>query len=100
MEDLKIGVKVVVKRRRNSSIEIINRETKTMYITEHDRTRVYKKDNSIVGSPYDYVFVATQKDFDAIEKSKIARGLSEFNFDKLDLEKLRKIKEITVDETR
>ena len=99
MEDLKIGVKVVVKRRWNSSIEIINRETKTMYITEYDRTRIYKKDNSIVGSPYKYASIATQKDFDTIEQNKIANELKVFDFEKINLERLRKIKKIIVAKT-
>ena len=93
VETIKVGDDIVVKHRWNSSIQKIERETKTMFIT--DRTRIYKKDNCIVGDGYNKVVKATQHHYDMFEKSKLAHELNEFDFNKLKLGTLRNLAKVT-----
>lgn len=98
METLGIGTKIFISGGNLGSdhIETIVRETRTMWITERDSTRIYKKDNSIVGaSSYASVIVAKQEHFEKIERRDLIYKIRTFDFSKLDLETLRKIHALT-----
>ena len=88
---LKIGSIIIWSTRWSLNMEAIARETKTMFITKDDRTRIYKKDNRIVGQSYGFARLATQKDFDAEEKRKLVRKLEDFDFRALPLAQLKEI---------
>jgi len=96
---LGIGVEIFVKDGGNQKIEKIVRETNTMWVTENDSTKIYKKDNSIVGTssnPWSNkrFVIATQEHYDLLSHNKLANKLKSFNFDKLSLEQLEKINQI------
>lgn len=94
--ELAIGVEIFVSNNGLKSIEKIVRETNTMWITEKDSTKIYKKDNSIVGSSSSawnnkHFVIATQEHYDLLNHRKLANKMKSFNFDKLSLEQLEKI---------
>jgi hypothetical protein len=93
MEIFELGSKIYKSSRWSSSIETIARETKTMWITEHDRTRINKKDNSVLGGSATVV-LAKQEHYDTKEKATLLYKFRKFNFDKLELEQLREIGKI------
>jgi hypothetical protein len=93
MEVLGIGLKIFKNSRWANSIETIERETKTMWITEHNRTRIYKKDNTVVGKSSTVVLVK-QEHYDLKEKTTLLFKFKNFDFEKLELEKLREIDKI------
>lgn len=97
--NLEIGVEIFVSGSGNEKIEKIVRETSTMWITENDSTRIYKKDNSIVGNSsnkwsFKRFVVANQNHYDMLKKRSLVCELRSFNYDKLSLEQLEKIEDI------
>lgn len=93
MEKFEIGSKIFKSSKWSSSFERIERETNTMWITENNRTRIYKKNNSVVGGNSSIV-LAKQEHYNIKEKSSLAYKIREFNFDKLEVEQLIKIQAI------
>ena len=71
-----------------------SRWKKTMFTLSSRGTRVYKKDNRIVGEDYVYVRLAIQDDYDMFEKAKLEREIREFDFSLLSLVKLKELKTI------
>ena len=97
--ELAIGVEIFVSGSGNEQIEKIARETPTMWITEKGNTRIYKKDNSIVGGSsskwsFKRFVIARQEHYDKLKKRDLSYKLRTFNFDSLELEELEKINQI------
>jgi len=88
-EKLKVGDKVFIRTRWNSQIDAIVRETKTRFYTNY--YSFHKKNSALVGYCGYKAVKATQEHFDMFEKSNIAKQLSNFDFDRLSLDVLRKI---------
>lgn len=97
--NLGIGIEIFVSDSGSKKIEKIVRETPTMWITENDSTKIYKKDNSVVGNSsskwsFKSFVIARQEHYDILKKRNLAYKLRNFNYDNLSLEQLEKIEEI------
>jgi len=97
--ELAIGIEIFVSGSGNNKIEKIVRETPTMWITENDSTRIYKKDNSVVGNSsskwsFKSFVIARQEHYDMLKKRDLSYKLRNYNFDSLELEQLEKINQI------
>lgn len=103
MLDLKIGTNLFVTSTNKKHIEKIVRETPTMWITEYDQTRIYKKDQSIVGlstgNRWKKIEIATQAHYDFIEKVNIIDKMKKIDLTKLDLSDLRNIDKIITEKS-
>ena len=90
MEKLEIGSKIVKNTEWTKHIETIVRETNTMWITNNE-TKIYKKNNEIVGQMYKKVHLATKKDLEEKEIEILKYKIKNFDLNILTLEQLKEI---------
>ncbi len=89
-EELKVGDKVYWRTRWSRFISEIERETKTLWVTENG-TKIYKEDNRLVGEYYYKAEIAKKEHYDYFKRQGVLASLKEVNFKKYSLEQLSKI---------